>query len=179
MEDITIYKIYRLWGNEMNYYGSTSQSIYDRKRVHKYNKNQCSSKLIIDSCNDWDIEVVEICPIGTTKEESLWRERWWIENNECVNKIRPIRTKEEAKECARNWAMKKSRENGSQPKRIGRDIEKFKQYQKEYIQNLPEEKYQEILEKNRTRRRVESLTEEERLKKNEKRREYMHNRNKK
>jgi hypothetical protein len=178
MEDIIIYKIYRLFGNGMSYYGSTHQPMCERKSKHKTEKNKsCTSRLIVESCDDWDIEIVEICPTGTTRQQSLWRERWWIENNECVNKQKPIRSKEEAREYSRLWAEKKARENGVKPKRIGRDIEAFKAYQKEYMKNLPEEKYQEILQKNKERRKTENLTEEQRLLRNEKRREYMHKRN--
>ena len=30
-----------------------------------------------------------------TKQELLWRERFWIDNNNCINKYKPIITKEE------------------------------------------------------------------------------------
>jgi hypothetical protein len=178
MEDIMIYKIYRLFGNEMSYYGSTCQPICERKSNHKQDKNnKCMSKLIVQSCDDWDIEIVEICPTGTTKEQSLWRERWWIDNNECVNENLPIRTKDEHLECKRLWAEKKRREAGVPVKHVGRDMERFKAYQKEYLANLPEEKYQSTLVKNKIRRRTENITEEERLLRNEKRRAYVNKRN--
>ena len=133
MEDVIIYKIYRLFGNGMNYYGSTTQSLYERKMKHKTIKNNmCASRLIIESCDDWDIEIVEICPNGTTKKEALWRERWWFDNNECINKQKPIISKEEKKEENRLRMLKKARENGIIEKRTGLDLEKYKEYRIKY-----------------------------------------------
>lgn len=45
-----------------------------------------------------EFEVVEELPNDCTREQLLWRERWYIENCPCVNKLIPIRTDEEKNE---------------------------------------------------------------------------------
>jgi hypothetical protein len=127
----------------MNYYGLTTQSVRERKNKHKTIKNHmCASYLIIESCDDWDIEIVEVCPIGTTKEQALWRERYWFENNECVNKQRPIISKEERRENNRLRMLQKAREKGTPIKRKGLDMENYKAYQAKINEKKREERRQ-------------------------------------
>jgi hypothetical protein len=88
----TIYRIYSDKG-DLQYYGSTSQSLKQRWSEHKSryrnvilkNKDQwaCKSREIfnaygIDNCC---IELIEECVPELSKE----RERYYIENNNCVN----------------------------------------------------------------------------------------------
>lgn len=120
MASLDIYTIYRLFGSGMNYYGSTKQPLYERKATHKAQHKtwvvnggwKCGSYDILDTGEDWDIEIVEVLDPNLTKEEVLTREKWWIENNECVNKNSPIRTEEEHREYQRLWAEKNRREKG-------------------------------------------------------------------
>lgn len=155
MEDQIIYKIYRLFGAGMNYYGSTHQPLYERKSTHKsQHKNKrmcCSSKMIMDACEDWDLEVVELLPIGSTEVETLLREKWWIENNECVNKNSPIgKTTEEMREYKRKWAEKNRREKGIQPKNTEYDDTKYKaEWAKAKRESLTDEERAEINRKKR------------------------------
>jgi hypothetical protein len=97
------------------YYGSTIQKLNIRLRKHKSNKD-CTSIEIIKN-NNYRIELVEEYPCETY-QELLWRERHYIENNECVNVIFPIHTKEEKHQ--------KKLESGRRYKLNNR--EKIKQY---------------------------------------------------
>jgi len=91
-------KIYKITGNGMTYFGSTINSLDVRFSQHvcekyKYDNKKCTSKLIIDT-EKAIIELVENFPCNSRKELEQ-RERYWIENNECVNKSIPCRTHEE------------------------------------------------------------------------------------
>ena len=104
----------------MNYFGSTNQPLCERKSTHKSqfknNRDCCSSKQILSVCDDWDIEVVEILPANSPKETVLIREKWWIDNNECVNIKSPVpQTQEEVREYKRIWAEKNRRAKGILP----------------------------------------------------------------
>jgi hypothetical protein len=71
--------------NGLKYVGSTIQTLKERFKVHKYHKkknNHCSSKkLDLDNC---EIYQLEECDISHKKE----RERYWINNTNCVNIIK-------------------------------------------------------------------------------------------
>lgn len=143
MDDVIIYKIYRLFGNGMSYYGLTTQSLQERRLKHQtIKKNMCASRLIIESCDDWDIEIVEICANGTTREQALWRERWWFDNNECVNKQRPIISKEEKKDNNRLRMFNLARKMGVPEKRKGLDMENYKAYRAKINEKKREERRQ-------------------------------------
>jgi hypothetical protein len=100
-------KIYKLVCNKTNqiYYGSTIQHLYQRKHDHKKHYNHfingtfhyMSSFEIIKE-GDYDIVLVEKYPCKD-KDELHMRERFYIENNECVNKCkRPFVTEDEKKD---------------------------------------------------------------------------------
>jgi len=95
--------IYSITGSGLTYYGSTTRALHYRKAEHKYKKGRYYSHQIIELGN-WTMQIVELFPCKT-KAELLWRERWWIENNECVNKYMSISTKEEKK--ARQEVLRK------------------------------------------------------------------------
>lgn len=91
-------KIYKLVCDTTNkqYIGSTIQTLPQRLSAHKYNyKNNLEkySSTEIFKNNNYRIELLEnyYC---NTKEELLKRERYYIENNDCINKNIPI--------CGRN-----------------------------------------------------------------------------
>ena len=110
------YLIYKLVSNntELVYYGHTKQRLSKRKNKHKSDakdqtkKKPCTSKLIIDT---GDYEIIEVEKINCLdKNEAKARERWWIENNECVNKNIPGRTAiEYGKTDERKMSHKKSK----------------------------------------------------------------------
>jgi len=92
-------KVYKLVGNGKIYIGSTTQMLCKRKTGHvsDYKRgNHCTSYEIITDPNHY-IELIENVPCNS-KEELFIRERYWIENTECVNKSIPYKTKEETKE---------------------------------------------------------------------------------
>lgn len=107
MPDYQKGKIYKIVCNITNevYYGSTCNYLSSRKAKHnadvkRYDNNnksgKCKSYDIIKR-GDWGMFLVENYPCNN-KDELRMRERYYIENNECVNKLRSIISKEEHKE---------------------------------------------------------------------------------
>jgi hypothetical protein len=88
-------KIYKLVSNVSDkvYYGSTTTTLVKRLYNHKVKYNLCKSKAIIDE-DDYSMVLVEAYPCDN-KMELHKRERYYIENNECVNKNIPTRNKAE------------------------------------------------------------------------------------
>jgi len=105
MPDYSKSVIYKLYDNTNGdtYYGSTCNKLRYRIRQHKYyaSKRPCKSKSIILN-DEWSYCVVEEFPCET-KLQLHTRERWWIENNKCVNKVIPAQTKEELKIYHKNY----------------------------------------------------------------------------
>jgi len=103
MTDYSRGKIYKIVSDKGCYIGSTTQTLRRRFQKHeadlKLNNRKCSSSSIMENSK---IILIEDYPCKTRKE-LLERERYWIENIECVNKERPIITKEEKKEYVKNW----------------------------------------------------------------------------
>lgn len=100
-------KIYKLVCNDtgMTYYGSTAQSTLAKRlgqhRDHYkgYKKGMCSNYTafkILENGN-YDMILVEDYPCER-KEQLHTRERWYIENNDCINKFVPCRTQKEYRE---------------------------------------------------------------------------------
>ena len=96
-------KVYKIVDNTNAkiYIGSTCNSLETRLSRHKNNykrflKGLCNNVTSFDIIknNDYKIELLEDCEIKT-KPELLARERYFIENNECLNKYIPGRTKKE------------------------------------------------------------------------------------
>ena len=87
--------IYKLVNDELNltYYGSTCTELRKRLCSHKSKSNKCSSKIMFET-GVVKIYLVEEFP---TENKMLLnqRERWYIENNECINKGIPSRTVKE------------------------------------------------------------------------------------
>ncbi len=98
-QEAKIYKIVNPITNKI-YYGSTIEK-YLSSRFGKHKKRMsCETKNM--DLNDCYIELVEIYPCNN-KQDLLWRERFYIENNECINKRLPITTKEEKMEYLKKW----------------------------------------------------------------------------
>ena len=95
-------KIYKLVCNTTGlvYFGSTCEPTLAR-RLHQHKnsymcvnvKVKCTSTKVLENDN-YGIFLVENYPCNN-KDELRMRERFYIENNECVNKCIPIRFKEE------------------------------------------------------------------------------------
>ena len=91
-----IYKIYDNTNGNV-YYGSTYNLLRVRIKGHrddaKIDTKNCASKQIILNGN-YSYSMVEPYPCNS-KQELHTRERYWIENFDCVNKIVPGRTRKE------------------------------------------------------------------------------------
>jgi hypothetical protein len=85
--------IYGLYGGGKCYIGSTILTLDKRFSIHKnktkYGTNNCVSRDLFE-CDDLEIKLIEKFPCRN-KKELLWRERYWQENTDCINKNKPIR----------------------------------------------------------------------------------------
>jgi hypothetical protein len=125
-------KIYKIVDNTNDniYIGSTCQPLRKRLSQHK-SKMDCSSREIIKNGN-YDIILIEDYPC-MRKEQLHARERYHIENNQCVNKEIPGRTEEEKKEYNKEWREKNKEYNKEYYKEWReKNKEKIKEYNKEY-----------------------------------------------
>lgn len=145
-------KIYKLVGYGLTYYGSTNDTLPNRKskhinhyKLHQEGKqNYLTSFDIVKKGNDWNIELVED---NIEKEQLLTREGFYIKNNECVNKRVAGRTKQEYYED---------------------NEEKMKAYKSQWAKDNRErikQKYQENKTAINTVRRLHNNTAEMKLKK--------------
>lgn len=96
-------KIYKLVCNQTNkiYYGSTTQTLGKRRDTHrqyykKHLKTSCGYMTAFEILknDDFKMELVEDVEF-TDKNDLFTRERFYIQNNECVNKVIPLRTNQE------------------------------------------------------------------------------------
>jgi hypothetical protein len=117
-------KIYKLVGGGLIYYGSTCNELNKRLYQHKQKNNNCKSKLLFDSGDKVEIILVEkyLC---NDKIELHQRERYYIENFECVNKYIPLRTQKEYRDDNKD-KIKEWREVNK---------EELKDKKKEYYEN--------------------------------------------
>ena len=122
-----IYKIFCKTDDELVYYGSTTQRVCDRISNHRKNYKGwkkgtyhfVSSYLVVET-DDWDYMTIEKV-VYDEPFELKNRERFWIVNNECVNRIIPNTTPEES---GKRW-----RDNNK---------EKVKKTRKDYCENNKE-----------------------------------------
>jgi len=92
-------KIYKIIDNITGkvYFGSTIEPTIARRlathisnfKTYKQGKSGICCSYELFENNDYTIILVELFPCDS-KDELLMRERYWIDNNECVNKNRPI-----------------------------------------------------------------------------------------
>jgi hypothetical protein len=122
-------KIYKLVCNNTGliYYGSTIQTLPKRIYEHKRCKD-CTSREIIKNEN-FEIILVELYKCNS-KIELEQRERYYIENNECINKKIPTRTKKEYYE--KNKEIFKERHNEYRKEYRLNNKEKANEYAKKY-----------------------------------------------
>ena len=98
-----MYKIYKIIDNTNNniYIGITKQKYLCHRLSSHKRKKDCVAKEIIKN-GDYRIELIE-------ETDDKLRERYWIENTDCINKIIPGRTRNEwyhstnHKEYQREW----------------------------------------------------------------------------
>ena len=150
-------KIYMIESKEgdMRYYGSTVQTLKRRLTSHKSNKKRYengkktfynTSHQILDY-DDYEISLVEDFQFNSRKELET-RERWYIENNECVNKCIPTRTK---KEYQKKYHQEHKQEL-LQQKKLYR--EKHKQELSQQMKLYREKHKQELSQKRKEKQKI-------------------------
>ncbi len=134
-------KIYRIVDNTNGniYIGKTKQKyLSSRLRQHKYNTkkntNRCMSREIIKN-GDYKIELIE-----ETNDET--RERYWIENTECINKQIPGRTYKEW--CEDNKEIIKNKKQIKHQRNRDQNLKRMKSRNK-YIRSWGDERYNNCL----------------------------------
>jgi hypothetical protein len=97
-------KIYKITAGNLTYYGSTTVPLSRRLAKHrdekKFKPNSNVSSFPLLDMPDCKIILVEDYPCER-REQLLAREAFYIESNECVNKIRPFRTEEQKMQAKR------------------------------------------------------------------------------
>jgi hypothetical protein len=72
--------------NDLKYVGRTKQKLYDRFSSHKYDKkiggNCSSNKLNLEYCIIYPLET------NVSEKDKKVRERYWINEIDCVNKMK-------------------------------------------------------------------------------------------
>ena len=147
MPDYSNGKIYKIhsYQTDLVYYGSTTDTLCRRFSGHKTSMNlgrSVSSRQIL-KYDDAMITLIELFSCDS-KSELESRERFYIENNQCVNKIIPTRTINE-------WNIaNKDKEKIRHTKYYQEHKDKAKQYQqknKEKIKAFKKQYYQTNKEK--------------------------------
>lgn len=124
-------KIYRLVCNRtgLQYIGSTTAKLCVRLSQHRTLRKADSSgtsKMVLEH-DDYDIVLIEDFPCDR-KEQLLARERWYIENYQCVNKQIPLQTQPEWYNANRERLIKTQMLWNESNK------DKCRQYQKKYYE---------------------------------------------
>tara|TARA_R110002049_G_scaffold13511_1_gene58885 strand:+ start:51 stop:668 length:618 start_codon:yes stop_codon:yes gene_type:complete len=136
--------IYAIWDCEdhnLIYYGSTGD-LNNRMRVHKETKNQCKSKKIIERGN-YEYAILETYE-NIDEYDLHERERWYIENKVCVNKVVPHRTKAEYRQ---NNKEKFAEYRQNNKEKLAEQKKEYYQDNKEKIAEQRKEYYQDNKEK--------------------------------
>jgi len=147
-------KVYRIISDsnpDLVYYGSTYCKLSNRLSKHKNNykrylkeKSHYVTSFDLIKLDDCKIILVEKYPC-TDKEELRMRERFYIENNQCVNKVIPGRTKKEYYKDNRENIEENSKiyyENNREKiskrckKYYENNKEKCEEYYKQYRENI-------------------------------------------
>jgi len=144
MPDYKKGQIYKIVNNENTnvYYGSTVEPLYKRMYKHRNKHNTCMSKNIGVDLYQCKIILVENYPCNS-KYELESRERYFIENFECVNKRIPTRTEKEYRQDNKKLLAQKTQkwyEKNKNKKKIydkkyrEKNKDKTKKYKKEYYE---------------------------------------------
>jgi hypothetical protein len=143
-------KVYRVICEETNrqYIGSTCTELRKRLHQHKRKGNTCMTKDFINA----SIILIEDYPCER-KEQLLMRERHFIETMECVNKYRPIVSREETLEKQKEYhEINKDKRNEYSKQYNEKNKERLNKYNKQYNEKNKEkikEKNKEYRQKNK------------------------------
>ena len=151
-------KIYKIKCNETGeqYFGSTTGSLRVRLNGHKSKtkcKEQCMSRQIINRGN-FQIELVENYSCET-KHELHKRERFYIDNNECINSYIPTRTRKEYKEVHKEkikdyihtWEKEHRQERNIYKNNLYKTNEDYREREKVRASQYYEQNKEKILER--------------------------------
>ena len=146
MPDFTKAKIYCIQSKSANlkYYGSTTQTLSARFYHHKKSLDTESKHILCH--DDCDIVLMENFPCEDVNQLRV-RERWYIENNKCVNIRTPGKTRKE-------WftdPLNMERRNKQKKIRYGKDDE----YKQKQITRAS--KYYHSLEGNKKKERINNV----------------------
>ena len=142
-------KVYKLYSPSKNivYIGSTAEKYLSRRLQHhlsdykKYKKNThhyCKSFDVLE-CVDYKIELVEEVSCNNV-EQLREREKYYILNNDCINKNIPNRNK---KEYQKEWRNNNKEHFKEWNKNYN---QKNKEYKKEYNKNYRQENKENLKE---------------------------------
>ena len=143
MPDYSKSKIYKIVCNEtgQTYYGSTTIPLSQRIGKHRLYTG-CSSWCIIERGN-YDYSLVEEFPCES-KEQLHKRERWYIENNDCVN----VRVEGRTQKEYRQDNKEKIAENNKNYREANKEkIQEYREANKEYAKEYNKEYYEANKEK--------------------------------
>lgn len=142
-----IYKIYSPSNEDLVYIGHTTKQYLSQrlaKHLSDYNQwkrpetknNKVSSYNIFEQCNDYHIMLLESYPCNDVNEARA-RERYYIENNKCLNRNIPGRTK---KECDKLY-QENNKEKIAIDKKLYaiENVEHLTQYRADYYDNKKDE----------------------------------------
>ena len=145
MPDYQNAKIYKIINDQMPdkvYYGATCNTFAKRLSQHKTESSirRCTSKVLFEYGNPQMI-LVEKFPCND-KLELTQRERYYIENNECVNKYIPCRTpKEYYVDNQEKILLKKKEYYVDNKEKIGLRDKKYREANKEKVALRKKEYY--------------------------------------
>jgi hypothetical protein len=127
-----IYKLTTPHDETMVYYGSTVNPLYKRKSQHKdkFKNNELKgSSFKIFELGEDDVIITLVENVNcNSKEELHQRERHYIENNDCVNKQIPGRTKKEYYDTNKQQLLEQKKEY----RETNKDV--IKQQKKDYYE---------------------------------------------
>lgn len=135
-------KIYKLICNTSGktYYGSTCFELHLRLKEHMSISNKSSSYEITKN-NDCEIILVENYPCNN-KYELLKRERFYIENNDCVNKNIPTKTELEHRQEHREERRIKSKEwRKKNPNKFKKQMDNYRRLNGEKLKEYKKKVY--------------------------------------
>jgi alpha-galactosidase/6-phospho-beta-glucosidase family protein len=131
--------IYKMWSktdDKLVYFGSTTKKVSRRIADHNYNykswkngKTNFTSSYLIFDAGDYDYMCMEHIDFEEPYELKN-RERWYIENNDCVNKNIPNRNQKEYQKKHYEANKEKKKEYDKNYKEANAD--KIIEYQKNY-----------------------------------------------
>ena len=135
-----IYKIYDNT-NENIYYGSTKEKVSQRLSKHRYDYKRWTKDNNFRYCKSYEIlknDDYAYCVVEEFEYSAIWelraRERYYIENFKCVNKLNSYLTQDEKKEYNKNYNLLYSKEYRENNK------EKIKEYRENNKEILSEKK---------------------------------------